>query len=88
MSCNLPRSGLAALSENFHLSWMRDDPQRLSAALAKQRPLWPPGTAHGYHPQTMGLYLDQVVRRVDPQGRSLAQYWWDEIAQPFGGYID
>ena len=42
------------------------------------------GTAHGYHILSIGLYVDQIIRRVDPQKRSLQQYFREEIAEPFG----
>lgn len=42
------------------------------------------GEGHGYHGITVGLYMDQLVRRVDPQHRSLAQFFQEEIAKPFG----
>lgn len=51
-------------------------------ALAAQRPLWEPGTAHGYHAITFGWLAAELVRRVD--GRSLGQYFADEIAGPLG----
>lgn len=51
-------------------------------ALAAQRPLWEPGTAHGYHALTYGWLAGEVVRRVD--GRSLGRYFADEIAAPLG----
>ena len=41
------------------------------------------GKKFGYHASTFALYLDQIVRRVDPKGRSLAQYFHEEMAQPF-----
>lgn len=78
------RSGLAALSEDFQLSWIRDDPQKLHDTLARQKPLWLPDTAHGYHPMTLGLYLNEIVKRVDKKSRTLSQYFQDEIAHPFG----
>jgi CubicO group peptidase (beta-lactamase class C family) len=43
------------------------------AALERQAPLWPPGTAHGYHARTFGFLLDEVVRRIT--GITLSQYW-------------
>jgi len=43
------------------------------AALEKQAPLWPPGTAHGYHARTFGFLLDELVRRL--AGVRLSQYW-------------
>ena len=32
----------------------------------------------------MGLYLDQLVRRVDTQHRDMAGFFADEIARPYG----
>jgi CubicO group peptidase (beta-lactamase class C family) len=52
------------------------------ASIEKQRPLWEPGTAHGYHARTFGWILGEVVRRVT--GRSLGTYFADEIARPLG----
>ena len=49
-------------------------------ALEAQKPLWPPGTAHGYHARTFGFLLDELVRRV--AGRTLSQYWREVFAQP------
>src|SRR5437763_11935806 len=39
------------------------------AALAAQRPVWEPGTAHGYHGRTFGWLAGEVIRRVS--GRSV-----------------
>lgn len=49
-------------------------------ALAEQEPWWEPGTAHGYHVNTFGYLLGEVVRRVD--GRSLGTYLREEVAGP------
>ena len=49
-------------------------------ALELQRPLWPPGTAHGYHARTFGFLLDELVRRI--AGKTLSQYWREAFAQP------
>ena len=48
-------------------------------ALEAQKPLWPPGTAHGYHARTFGFLLDELVRRI--AGRTLSQYWREVFAQ-------
>ena len=50
--------------------------------LARQQPAWPPGTRHGYHAVTLGLYMQELIRRVDPAHRSLGQFFHDEIAKP------
>ena len=49
-------------------------------ALEAQRPLWPPGTAHGYHARTFGFLLDELVRRI--AGKTLSDYWQEFFAQP------
>jgi len=55
-----------------------------AAVLARQTPLWPPGRQHGYHTMTLGLYMQELVRRCDPQGRSLGRVFAEEIAAPLG----
>lgn len=59
------------------LAW---DP--MAAALAAQRPVWPPGTAHGYHGRTYGWLVGEVIRRVS--GRSVGTFFAEEIAGPAG----
>jgi CubicO group peptidase (beta-lactamase class C family) len=49
-------------------------------ALEVQKPLWPPGTAHGYHARTFGFLLDELVRRI--AGKTLSQYWREVFADP------
>jgi CubicO group peptidase (beta-lactamase class C family) len=57
-------------------------PRRLSAKIAAQAPAWPPGTRHGYHAITLGWYQSELIRHVDPQGRTLGRYFAEEIAGP------
>ena len=45
------------------------------------------GTSHGYHAFSFGLYIDQLIRRVDPQQRDIQQFFQEEVAQPFGNCI-
>jgi CubicO group peptidase (beta-lactamase class C family) len=56
----------------------------VAAALALQRPLWPAGSRHGYHGITLGWYESELLRRVDPAGRSLGRFFAGEIAGPLG----
>lgn len=51
-------------------------------ALAAQRPVWEPGTDHGYHAYTYGWLVAELVRRVT--GRSVGRWIADEIARPLG----
>jgi CubicO group peptidase (beta-lactamase class C family) len=50
------------------------------AALEKQAPLWPPGTAHGYHARTFGFLLEELVRRI--AGVTVSEYWRTTFAAP------
>ncbi len=60
------------------------DLDALAPVLARQRPIWPPGERHGYHAVTLGLYLNELIRRTDPDGRSLGRFLQEEICGPLG----
>jgi len=60
------------------------DFDRLADAIARQRPLWKPGARHGYHGVSLGWYEGELVRRVDPQHRTLGRFFAEEIAAPLG----
>jgi CubicO group peptidase (beta-lactamase class C family) len=57
---------------------------RMAEVLALQAPVWDPGARHGYHGITLGWYEGELIRRVDPAGRSLGQFFADEVAAPLG----
>ena len=65
------------------------DPDRLADVLARQRPAWPAGERQAYHGITLGFYQSELLRRIDPQHRTLGQFFADEIATPLqlGAYI-
>ena len=50
----------------------------------KQKPAWEPGTRHGYHAMTIGLYMQELIRHVDPAHRTLGRFFHEEIAEPLG----
>jgi CubicO group peptidase (beta-lactamase class C family) len=52
----------------------------ICAKLAAMAPLWPPGTASGYHPVTYGYLAGEIFRRVD--GRTLGTALREDLAQP------
>jgi CubicO group peptidase (beta-lactamase class C family) len=60
------------------------DLDRLAVVLARQKPAWEPGTRQAYHALTLGFYEGELLRRIDPQHRSLGQFFEDEIAAPLG----
>jgi CubicO group peptidase (beta-lactamase class C family) len=74
-------AGLVLLDEPLTLEKLRDL-DSVARVLARQRPAWPPGTRHGYHTMTLGLYMQELVRRVDPAHRTLGRFFHDEIAVP------
>jgi CubicO group peptidase (beta-lactamase class C family) len=75
------QAGLAVLDRKVTLDLVADHAQ-MGEILAAQRPLWPPGTRHGYHAVTLGWYESQLLSRVDPQGRTLGRFFADEVAAP------
>lgn len=58
------------------------DLDRLSEVLARQKPAWAPGSRQAYHALTLGFYEGELIRRVDPEHRSLGRFFRDEIAAP------
>jgi CubicO group peptidase (beta-lactamase class C family) len=75
------QAGLAVLDRKLDLATVAD-PDRLAAILAAQAPAWEPGTRHGYHALTLGFYESELIRRVDPQHRTLGRFFADEVAGP------
>jgi CubicO group peptidase (beta-lactamase class C family) len=63
---------------------MLADPDLLARMLARQQSLWEPGTKHAYHAFSLGWYEGELIRRVDPQHRTLGRFFQDEIARPLG----
>jgi len=76
-------AGLVLLDESLSLAKLRDL-DYMARLLARQKPAWPPGTRHGYHTMTLGLYMQELIRRVDPAHRTLGRFFHDEIAVPLG----
>jgi CubicO group peptidase (beta-lactamase class C family) len=77
------QAGLFALDEPVDRS-VAADLDRLAVVLAQQKPAWEPGTRQAYHAQSLGFYESELLRRADPQHRSLGQFFQEEIACPLG----
>ena len=77
------QAGLAVIDERLTFATITDL-DALGTALAAQAPGWPPGSTHGYHAQSLGWYESQILRRVDPQGRSMGDFFAAEVAGPLG----
>ena len=66
------QAGLFALDEPVDRRVVADV-DRLAVVLARQRPAWTPGTRQAYHAITLGFYESELMRRIDPQHRTLGQ---------------
>ena len=77
------QAGLSAIDEPMDLDLL-GNPDRVAAAIAKQAPAWEPGRRHGYHGISLGWYESELVRRVDPQHRTIGRFFADEVASPLG----
>ena len=77
------QAGLFAFDEPVDRSTVAD-PDRLAAVMARHAPAWKPGTRQAYHGLTLGFYEGELMRRVDPQHRTLGQFFQDEIADRLG----
>lgn len=77
------QAGLFAFNEPVDRSVVADL-DSLAAVMARQTPAWEPGTRQAYHALTLGFYEGELLRRVDPQHRTLGRFFQDEIASPLG----
>ena len=77
------QAGLFAFDEPVDKATVADL-DRLAVILARQKPAWEPGTRQAYHALTLGFYEGELIRRVDPQHRTLGQVFQDEIVTPLG----
>jgi CubicO group peptidase (beta-lactamase class C family) len=73
------RAGLAAVQQPLPATALYDH-ATMARALAAEAPAWEPGTQHGYHAQTFGFLLGELVRRVTDT--TLGQYFRDQVAAP------
>ncbi|SEN16304.1 serine hydrolase domain-containing protein [Actinacidiphila rubida] len=73
--------GVPAMPRDIGPADLADWP-RVCAAIAGARPLWPPGTATGYHAFTFGFLVGEIARRAT--GAPMRQLLRDWIAVPLG----
>jgi CubicO group peptidase (beta-lactamase class C family) len=77
------QAGLPYVEGSFTLEeTLRWEP--MVEALAAQKPIWEPGTKHGYHMRTYGWLVGEIIRRVDPKRRRVGTFWREEIANELG----
>jgi CubicO group peptidase (beta-lactamase class C family) len=78
------QAGLPAVRRRLPPGAMLDWAE-MTGALAAQRPWWVPGTAHGYHVNTFGFLVGEVLRRVT--GETVGSMLRREIAGPLGADV-
>lgn len=75
------RSGIPQMPEGLVAEDLLDW-EKMVAAVARLKPIFPPGTTTAYHALTYGWILGEVVRRAD--GRDLGRFVLEEFCQPLG----
>jgi CubicO group peptidase (beta-lactamase class C family) len=78
------QAGLPGFADPVSIEDLFDQPGS-AARLAAQAPLWPPGTANGYHAVTWGVLTAELVRRVD--GRTIGRFLAEALAGPAGADV-
>jgi CubicO group peptidase (beta-lactamase class C family) len=84
-----PTTMLHILSHQAGVPALRDsaisilDRESVVDALARQKPFWPPGQAHGYHTRTFGFLIDELLRRISG-GIGVGSYFRQIFGEPLG----
>ncbi len=78
------QSGLPWTTATFPAE-KRWDWETRTDALARSVPVWEPGTRCEYQGGTFGYLVGNVVNRID--GRSLGEYFREEVAEPLGADV-
>ncbi len=77
------QAGLFAFDERVDVEVVADL-DRLAGVMERQRPIWPPGERQAYHAITLGFYENELVRRIDPDHRTIGRVLREDIATPLG----
>jgi CubicO group peptidase (beta-lactamase class C family) len=77
------QAGLAVIDTRLRLAVL-SDLDALAEILAAQQPAWSPGSASGYHAISLGLYQNELARRVDPEHRTIGRILAEDFAAPLG----
>jgi CubicO group peptidase (beta-lactamase class C family) len=54
----------------------------MTKVLANETPWWEPGTAHGYHVNTYGFLVGEIVRRAS--GKTIGHFLREQVCAPLG----
>jgi CubicO group peptidase (beta-lactamase class C family) len=75
------QGGVPGLSAPVELQTVLDF-DAIAGRLMEERPLWAPGSRHGYHVMTFGWLVGELIRRVG--GASVGAFFAEHIAGPMG----
>jgi CubicO group peptidase (beta-lactamase class C family) len=75
------QAGVSAIEREMPFGSLSDWDAMITA-LAEQRPMWTPGTGHGYHGVTYGHLVGEVIRRVT--GESCGAAMRRVLCEPLG----
>lgn len=75
------QAGLVGVDGGLTVAEVLDSPAG-AERLAAQRPAWRPGAMFGYHGVTIGIFIEELIRRIT--GISLQQLYETEIRAPRG----
>jgi len=78
-------AGLPSLDQPLHaadLMTSRIKEGSVSELIAAQKPSYIPGEKRQYHAISRGWIANEIVRRADPQGRTIGEFLRDEVAAP------
>jgi CubicO group peptidase (beta-lactamase class C family) len=73
------QAGLPGFPESMD-SGLWTDWDAICTKLAAMTPMWPPGSASGYHPVTVGYLVGEIFRRAD--GRTIGTAFREDIGEP------
>ena len=73
------QAGLPAIRRELPSGAMLDW-ELMTSELAGERPWWEPGKRHGYHVNTFGFLVGELVRRLG--GKSFDRFFREEVADP------
>ena len=80
--CLCHEAGVPQIRDQVQDVWAMADWPAMVGMVAGLTPLWPPGTANGYHAINWGWLAGELVARVD--GRPLGRFLAEEVSGPLG----
>lgn len=70
--------------KEYSFQTIASDRTILSTEIEKTKPLWVPGEYYGYSPDLLGYILQELFIRIDPQERSIGEYFSEDIMPILG----